>query len=158
MRPMRTSDGAITWEDFDGAPMTSLLAKFRMPKIEMYTGIDCTSIHLRLYSFICVEEGIARILWPESSPIDSKRKKPLGGQRSRSVSAISSAMLRPLRHYQTVGQTSRFYYPPSPHVQYRPPALSRPMTPTYLHPISQFVFVVHVIKRPPIPYTRPRAS
>ncbi|KAL6321720.1 hypothetical protein AAG906_031232 [Vitis piasezkii] len=33
-----------------------------------------------------------------------------------------------------------FYYPPSPHMQYRSPALSRPMTPTYLHPISQLVF------------------
>ncbi|RVW21342.1 Transposon Ty3-I Gag-Pol polyprotein [Vitis vinifera] len=28
-----------------------------------------------------IEEGIARGLWPESSPSDSKRKKPLGGQR-----------------------------------------------------------------------------
>ena len=55
---MRTSDGAITWEDFDGAPMTSLLAKFRMPKIEMYTGIDCTNIHLRLYSTVMRVRGL----------------------------------------------------------------------------------------------------
>ncbi|RVW85719.1 hypothetical protein CK203_033371 [Vitis vinifera] len=50
------------------------------------------------------------------------------------VGAISSAGMRPLRRYQTVGQTSGFYYPSSPHVQYRPPAPSKPMTPTYLHP------------------------
>ena len=30
LRQMRTSEGAITWEDFDGAPMASLPAKFRM--------------------------------------------------------------------------------------------------------------------------------
>ena len=30
LRQMRTSEEAITWEDFDGAPMASLPAKFRM--------------------------------------------------------------------------------------------------------------------------------
>ncbi|RVW98927.1 hypothetical protein CK203_033775 [Vitis vinifera] len=66
LRQMRASDEVITWTDFDGTPMASLSAKFRMPKIERYTGI---------------EEGIARGLWPESSPTDSKGKKPSGGQR-----------------------------------------------------------------------------
>ncbi|RVW94945.1 Retrovirus-related Pol polyprotein from transposon 17.6 [Vitis vinifera] len=42
-------------------------------------------------------------------------KKPLGGQRSRDVGAISSAGMRPPRYYQTVWQASGFYYPPSPH-------------------------------------------
>ncbi|RVW71054.1 hypothetical protein CK203_057854 [Vitis vinifera] len=104
-----------------------------------------------------IEEGITRGLWPESSPTDSKRKKPSGGQRSGDVGAISSAGMRPPKHYQTVGQTSGFYYPPSPHVQYRSPAPSRPMTPTYLHPVSQPVFAAHVTERPSIPYTRPQA-
>ena len=85
------------------------------------------------------------------------RIKPSGGQRSGDVGAISLAGMRPSRHYQTVGQTSGFYYPTSPYVQYRSPAPFRPMTPTYLHPISQPVFVVHVIERPPTLYTRPRA-
>ncbi|WKA10665.1 hypothetical protein VitviT2T_028227 [Vitis vinifera] len=52
LRQMRASDGVITWEDFDGAPMASLLAKFRMPEIERYTGISCPHIHLRLYSTV----------------------------------------------------------------------------------------------------------
>ncbi|RVW28411.1 hypothetical protein CK203_106389 [Vitis vinifera] len=34
MRQMRVSDGAISWDDFDGAPMASLLAQFRMSEIE----------------------------------------------------------------------------------------------------------------------------
>ncbi|RVW77843.1 Retrovirus-related Pol polyprotein from transposon 17.6 [Vitis vinifera] len=40
---------------------------------------------------------------------------------------------------------------------YRPPVPSRPMTPTYLHPVSQPVFAAHVVERPPAPYIRPRA-
>ncbi|RVW31076.1 hypothetical protein CK203_093174 [Vitis vinifera] len=101
------------------------------------------------------QEGIARGLWPESSSTDSKRKKPSGGHRSGDVGVISSIGMRSLRHYWPVGQTSGFYYPPSPHVQYSPLAPSRPMTPTYLHPVSQPVFVTHVTERPPAPYTRP---
>ncbi|RVW89169.1 hypothetical protein CK203_040234 [Vitis vinifera] len=238
--------------DFDGTPVASLPAKFRMLEIERYTGIGCPRIHLRLYStfmrahrldkaqmvmlfpislsgtaqrwrelealrqrseesvtsFIShwrekisqiidrpsekdqismilrslqprfarhlmgfphtdfgslvqalyvIEEGIARGLWSESSPIDSKGKKPSGGQRSGDVGAISSAGMRPPRRYQTVRQTPEFYYPPSPHAHYKTPAPSRPMTPTYLHPDSQPVFATHVTERPPAPYTRPRA-
>ena len=102
-----------------------------------------------------IEEGIVRGLWSESSPIDSKGKKSSGGQRSRDVGAISSAGMRPPRHYQTVRQTSGFYYPSSPHVQYRPPTPSKPMTLTYLHPVSSPVFAAYVAERPPTPYTRP---
>ena len=50
MRQMRISDGAITWEDFDGALVANLPTKFRMLEIERYTGIGCPRIHLRLYS------------------------------------------------------------------------------------------------------------
>ncbi|RVW44128.1 hypothetical protein CK203_108466 [Vitis vinifera] len=46
LRQMRTSEGGITWEDFDGAPVASLPAKFRMPEIERYTGMGCPRIHL----------------------------------------------------------------------------------------------------------------
>ncbi|RVW61074.1 hypothetical protein CK203_045796 [Vitis vinifera] len=207
LRQLRTSDIVVTWEDFDGAPVASLSAKFRMPKIERYTGIGCSRIHLRLYSTIMrahgldeaqmimlfpmslsgeflrqyalntvvdisrrelealrqrpeesvtsfisrwrekilqvihrpsvrdqismimrslqpqfarhlmgflhtdfkslvhalygIEEGIARGLWYDSSPFDSKGKKPLRGQRSGDVNAINSIGLRPSRHYLT---------------------------------------------------------
>ena len=39
MRQLRVSDGGMVWDDFDGLPLASLLAKFRMPEIERYTGI-----------------------------------------------------------------------------------------------------------------------
>ncbi|RVW89412.1 hypothetical protein CK203_046868 [Vitis vinifera] len=52
LRQMRASDGVITWEEFDGAPVASLPAKFRIPEIERYTGIGYPRIHLRLYSTV----------------------------------------------------------------------------------------------------------
>ena len=52
MRQMRVLEGAINWDDFDGAPVASLLAQFRMQEIERYTGIGCPKIHLRLYSSV----------------------------------------------------------------------------------------------------------
>ena len=45
LRQMRASDEIITWEDFDGAPVASLLAKFRMLEIERYTAIGYPRIH-----------------------------------------------------------------------------------------------------------------
>ena len=52
LRQMRVSDRIITWEDFDGVLVASLLAKFRMPEIERYMGISCPRIHLRFYRTI----------------------------------------------------------------------------------------------------------
>ena len=49
---MRASNEVITWEDFNGAPVANLSAKFRMPEIERYTTIGCPHIHLRLYSTV----------------------------------------------------------------------------------------------------------
>ena len=58
LRQMRTSEGAITWEDFDGAPVVSLPAKFKMPNIEKYMGVGCPHIHLRLYSTVMRTHGL----------------------------------------------------------------------------------------------------
>ena len=99
--------------------------------------VDFRSLVQELYG---IEEGIARGLWPEFSSSNSKGKKPANGQRSGDVSAISATRLRPHRYYQIVGQNSGVYYPPSPHVQYRSPIPSRPMSPTYLYPTQQPVY------------------
>ena len=58
LRQLKTSDRAITWEDFDGVLVASLPAKFRMPEIELYTRIGCPRIHLRLYSTIMRAHGL----------------------------------------------------------------------------------------------------
>ena len=55
---LRTSNRVVTWEDFDGAPVASLSAKFRMPEIERYMGIGCPCIHLRLYNTIMKAHGL----------------------------------------------------------------------------------------------------
>ena len=51
-------DGAAVWDDLEGMPVASLSAKFRMPDIEMYTGIGCPRIHLRLYSTVMRAYGL----------------------------------------------------------------------------------------------------
>ncbi|WJZ87423.1 hypothetical protein VitviT2T_006803 [Vitis vinifera] len=58
LRQLRTLDRATTWEGFDGVPVASLPAKFRMPDIERYTGIGCPRLHLRLYSTVMRAHGL----------------------------------------------------------------------------------------------------
>ena len=96
--------------------------------------VDFRSLVYALYG---IEKGIAKGLWLESSPSNLKGNKPTIGQRSGDVSV---AKPRPPRCYQTVRQTSRVYYLPSPQVQYKPPVPSRPMSPTYLHLTPQPIY------------------
>ena len=58
MRLIRLQDGGLTWDDRDGIRAASLLAKFRMPNIERYSGIGCPKIHLRLYNTVVRAHGI----------------------------------------------------------------------------------------------------
>ncbi|KAL6350070.1 hypothetical protein AAG906_004005 [Vitis piasezkii] len=78
---MRVSDGAISWDDVDGAPVVSLLSHFRMPKIERYTGIGCPKIHLRLYNSVMrahrLNEAHLIMLFPMSlSELEALRQGP----------------------------------------------------------------------------------
>ena len=108
--------------------------------------VDFRSLVYALYG---IEKGIAKGLWLESSPSNLKGNKPTIGQRSGDVSV---AKPRPPRCYQTVRQTSRVYYLPSPQVQYKPPVPSRPMSPTYLHLAPQPVYATQATQRPPAYY------
>ena len=58
MRQMRVSDGSVVWDDFEGMPVASLPAKFRMLDIERYTSIGCPCIHLRLYNTVIRAHGL----------------------------------------------------------------------------------------------------
>ncbi|RVW64270.1 Retrovirus-related Pol polyprotein from transposon 17.6 [Vitis vinifera] len=89
--------------------------------------VDFGSLVQALYG---IEEGIARGLWPDSSPSDSKGKKPAIGQRPGDVSAIST---------------------------YRSPVPFRPMSPTYLHSTPQPVYATQTAQRPPAHYPQPKA-
>ena len=55
---IRMSNSSIVWDDSDGIPVASLLAKFRMPDIERYTGVGCSRIHLRIYSSMMRAHGL----------------------------------------------------------------------------------------------------
>ena len=113
--------------------------------------MDFGSLVQALYG---IKKGIARGLWPESSPSALKGKKPVIGQKSRKVSAVRP---RPPRYYQIVGQTFGIYYPLSPYVQYRPPIPSRSLSPTYLHPAPHTVYATRTTQRPPIHYPKLKA-
>lgn len=58
MKQMKVLNGAITWDDFSKAPMANLPTKFRMPKIERYTGLGYPHIHLRIYNTIMRAHGL----------------------------------------------------------------------------------------------------
>ena len=58
VRQLKVSDGSTVWDDLEGMSVASLLAKFRMPDIERYTGIGCLRIHLRLYSTVMRAHGL----------------------------------------------------------------------------------------------------
>ena len=111
--------------------------------------MDFGSLVQALYG---IEEGIARGLWSESSPSDSKGKKPIIEQRSGDVSAINATRPRPPRYYQIVGQTFGVYYLSSPHVHYRPLVPSKPMSPAYVHPTPQPFYATQATQRPPTHY------
>ena len=48
----------MVWDDFDRLLVASLVAKFKMPEIEQYTGIGYPQIHLRLYSTVMRAHGL----------------------------------------------------------------------------------------------------
>ncbi|RVW77767.1 hypothetical protein CK203_050316 [Vitis vinifera] len=122
IRQMKTSDEAITWEDFNGAPVASLSTKFRMSKIERYTDIGFPRIHLRLYStervggFEIKARGVGHLIY-----LPLKREDFTGKEAFRRTET------RRCECYQTVGQPSGFYYPPPPHASYFIPSAPSPI-------------------------------
>ncbi|RVW58501.1 hypothetical protein CK203_110019 [Vitis vinifera] len=96
MKLMRVSDGAINWNDFDGAPVANAsrrrtwddLTQEFLRQFAFNTVIDVSrrelealrqrpeDQHLMGFPHMDLEEGIAKGLWPESSPTDSKGRSP----------------------------------------------------------------------------------
>ena len=69
--------------------------------------IDFGSLVQALYG---IEEGIARGLWADSSPLDSKGKKPGSGPRSSDIGAIGTSSHMFSRQPQTHRQTTNIPY------------------------------------------------
>ena len=83
-----------------------------------------------------IEEGIARGLWVDSSPSDSKGKKPGSGPRPSDVGTIGRTGHKSLRHPLFQRWFSDTSYQMTQHDQYRLITPTRPIGPTYLHHLS----------------------
>ena len=79
-----------------------------------------------------VNEGIARGVWPDSSPRDPKEKEPLVGQSSNVYTVSSSSRQRVTKCYRVAPRSVKAYspYPRHYHTQLVPP---RPFVLTSLH-------------------------
>ena len=77
-------------------------------------------------------EGISRGLWADSSPSNSKGKKPGSGPRPSDVGAIGMTRHKSPRHLPFQRQFSDTPYQMIQRDQYRPATLFRPARPTYL--------------------------
>ncbi|KAL6320865.1 hypothetical protein AAG906_008865 [Vitis piasezkii] len=72
---------------------------------------------------------------------------------------VPSEGLRPPRCYPTVGQTSGLYYPPSPHVQYRPWAPHQHERPYVSYfATTQPCYATRFVARPMTSYPKPKAQ
>ena len=104
---MRGSDGDISWDDFDGAPVVSLPTQFRMPEIERYTGIGCPKIHLRLYSSVMRAHGLDEAHFPMSLSGAAQRWfTSLDASRRRTWDDLAQEFLRQFA-FNTVIDVSR---------------------------------------------------
>ena len=99
-----------------------------------------------------IEEGISRGLWADSSPSDSKGKKPGSGPRPSDVGAIGMTGHRSPRHPPFQRQFSDTPYQMIGRGQYRPATPFRPVGPTFLHPLPQPVYATQAPQRPLVQY------
>ena len=99
-----------------------------------------------------IEEGIIRGLWADSSPSDSKGRKPGSGPRPSDVGAIGMTGHKSPHHPPFQRQFSDTPYQMIQRDQYRPTTPFRPAGPTYLHLPSQAVYATQVPWRPHVQY------
>ena len=103
-------------------------------------GFPQTDVGSLVQALYGIEEGISRGLWADSSPSDSKGKKPGSGPRPSDVSAIGMTRHRSPRHPSFQRQFSDTPYQMIQRDQYRLATPFRPVGPTYLHPPPQPVY------------------
>lgn len=48
----------MSWDYFDSMSEDNLPTKFRMPKIDWYSGIGCLAIYIKLYNTIMRAHGL----------------------------------------------------------------------------------------------------
>ena len=97
-----------------------------------------------------IEEGISRGLWADSSPSDSKGKKPGSGPRTSDVGAIGMTGHRSPRYPPFQRQFSDTPYQMIGRGQYRPATPFRPVGPTCLHQPPQPVYATQAPPQRPL--------
>ena len=99
-----------------------------------------------------IKEGISRGLWADSSPSDSKGKKPGSGPKPSDVGTIGMTRHWSPRHIPFQRQFSDTPYQMIQWDQYRLATPFRPDEPTYLHPLPQPVYTTQAPQRPHVQY------
>ena len=99
-----------------------------------------------------IEEGISRGLLVDSSPSDSKGKKPGSGPKPSDVGAIGMTRHRSPLHLPFQRQFSDTPYQMIQRDQYRPTTPFRPVGPTFLHQPPHPVYATQVPQRPLVQY------
>ena len=115
-------------------------------------GFPQTDFGSLVQSLYGIEEGISRGLWADSSPSDSKGKKPGSGPRPSDVGAIGITRHRSPNHLPFQRQFSDTPYQMTQRGQYRPASPFRPVGPTYLHSPPQPVYATQAPQRPHVQY------
>ena len=128
--------------------MCSLLPRFAR-HLMGFPHTDFGSLVQALYG---IEEGISRGLWADSSPSDSKGKKPGSRPRPSDVGAIGMTRHRSPHHLPFQRQFSDTPDQMTQWNQYRPATLFRPVGPTYVHPPPQPVYATQALHRPHVQY------
>ena len=115
-------------------------------------GFPYTNFGSLVQALYGIEEGISRGLWADSSPSDSKGKKPGSGPRPSIVGSIGMTRHWSPRHLPFQRQFSDTPYQMIQRDQYRPATPFRPTSPTYLHSPPQPVYAIQAPQRPHVQY------
>ena len=99
-----------------------------------------------------IEDGISRGLWEDSSPSDSKGKKPGSGPRPSDVGTIGMTGHRSPRRPLFQRQFSDTPYQMIGRGKYRPATPFRLVGPTFLHPSPQPVYATQAPQRSLVQY------
>ena len=109
----------------------SIIMRSLQPRFRHLMGFPQTDFRAFVQALYGIEEGISRGLWADSSPSDSKGKKPGSGPRPSDVGAIGMTGHRSPRHPPFQRQFSDTPYQMIGRGQYRPATPFRPVGLTF---------------------------
>ena len=131
----------------------SMIMRNLQPRFTRHlTGFPQTEFGSLVQALYGIEEGISRGLWANSSPSDSKGKKPGSGPRPSDVGVIGMTGHKSPRHPPFQRQFSDTPYQMIGRGQYRPTTPFRPVRPTFLHQPPQPVYATQAPQRPLVQY------